>query len=102
VISTGDRAPSGNMVLSMSPPAFGSGGEIYYALHTREGHELYATNGERQVLLLSNGDRLANDPRRVADIMMGLTTEHVDGEGRLAFAAALDDDSGAILLGVPA
>ena len=102
IVSTGDRAPSGNTVLSISPPAFGPGGEIYYALHTRDGHELYAANGEQQALLLSRGDRLVNDSRRVFDIMMGCTTEHVDGDGRLAFAAALDDDSGAVLLGVPA
>lgn len=101
VVTTGERSPGGSTVLSIMPPVFGPAGELYYLLHTRDGHELCATNGEQQRTILASGDRLIGEDRRVDSIAIGSTTEHCNSAGQLAFAVILEDDTATVVLGNP-
>lgn len=101
IIRTGGRSPRGSTVGAIMPPVFGTNGEIYYVLATRDGHELCTANGDEQRALLGHGDRLANDDRPVNSIMVGHTTDAVDGAGRIALATVFEDHSAAVTVGIP-
>jgi hypothetical protein len=101
LVESGDRSPGGSTVGSITPPAFGPSGEIYYTLLTRDGPEFCAANGDEQRLLLSYANTLANDKRKITSLMIGQTTEGVDASGRLALATVFDDKKAAITVGIP-
>jgi hypothetical protein len=101
VIHSGAQSPRGSTVGTIMPPVFGTNGEIYYVLMTRDGHELCVANGDEQRTLLARGDRLSNDARRVNSIMLGHTTDAVDGEGRIVFVTVFDDQTAAVTVGIP-
>jgi hypothetical protein len=101
ILHSGERSPRGSTVGHIMPPVFGNNGEIYYVLMTRDGHELCAANGEEQRTLLARGDHLANDSRAVNSIMLGHTTDAIDGEGRLVFVTVFDDQTAAVTVGIP-
>lgn len=101
LVETGERSAAGSLVTGMMPPAFGPDGELFYALITTSGHELYVTGGDQHARLLGSGDRLANDPREVDMIVLGHSTEHVDDEGRIALITTFTDGSSALVIGLP-
>lgn len=101
IIETGERTTTGSVVLTMSPPAFGTEGEIFYVLETNHGSELYVGNGIDSALLLRTGDRLANDSRPIRGIVMGHSTEHVDPEGRLVLITTHDSGPDNLVVGLP-
>jgi hypothetical protein len=101
IVETGERSHIGNVVLNINPPAFGPDGEIYYVLVTTKGSELYVGNGVDYALLLQTGDRLANDSRPIAGIIIGHTTEHVDPDGRIALITTHDTGPDNLVVGLP-
>ncbi len=101
VVCSGQQSPRGSTIGHILPPVFGNNGEVYYVLMTRDGHELCAANGAEQRTLLARGDHLTNDSRTVNSIMLGHSTDAVDGAGRIVFATVFDDQTAAVTVGIP-
>ena len=101
IVHSGQDSPRGSTIGHIMPPVFGNNGEIYYVLMTRDGHELCVANGEEQRTLLARGDHLSNDTRAVDSIMLGHTTDAIDGDGRIVFVTVFDDHTAAVTVGIP-
>jgi len=103
IISTGDLAPAGWAVDSMSPPNQG-GGLYFFTLHgftDQNEFQLIAHNGSEARVVLSMLDTVGD--MRIINLVWGLHTEQADDSGRLAFLAEWDDQSTqSILMATPA
>lgn len=104
VISSGDLAPGGWAVTSMSPPMTGPNGLYYFNLlgYTNQNvFELLVSNGTEAKVILAMLDQV--DDRRIINLLWGFHTDQVDDQGRLVFVAEWDDQkTQSLMLAVPA
>jgi hypothetical protein len=103
VISTGDLAPAGWPVFSMSPPNVGAG--LYfvnlYGYTDQNEFQLVVYNGSEMGAVVTMLDDFGG--RRMVNLLWGFHTDQVDPAGRLAFVAEWDDQSTqSLMLAVPA
>jgi hypothetical protein len=107
IISSGDLAPAGWPVISISPPNSSPDGLYFFTLtgYTPENNynvfQLIAHNGSEARVMLSMLDTLGD--KRMINLLWGLHTDQCDSAGRLAFVAEWDDESTqSLMLAIPA
>jgi hypothetical protein len=103
VISTGDLAPAGWPVFSLSPPNVGAG--LYflnlYGYTDQNEFQLVVYNGSEMGAVVTMLDRFGD--RRMVNLLWGFHTDQVDSSGRLAFVAEWDDQkTQSLMLATPA
>ncbi len=104
LISSGDLAPGGWVVASMSPPMAGPNGLYYFNLlgYTDQNvFEFMVSNGTEAKVILGMLDQVGD--RRIVNLLWGFHTDQVDDQGRLVFVAEWDDQkTQSLMLAVPA
>lgn len=107
IISSGDLAPAGWPVTSISPPNSSPDGLYYFTLmgfddaNDQNLFQLIVHNGTEARVMLSMLDTLGD--KRIINLLWGLHTDQADSAGRLAFVAEWDDQSTqSIMLATPA
>ena len=104
VISSGDPAPGGWVVTSMSPPTAGLNGLYYFNLlgyQEQNVFEFMVSNGTEAKVILGMLDQVGD--KRIVNLLWGFHTDQVDDQGRLVFVAEWDDQkTQSLMLAVPA
>lgn len=105
IISSGDLAPAGWPVLSVSPPNCSPDGLYYFTLNgysdSQNVFQLIVHNGGQARVMLTMLDTLGD--KRIINLLWGQHTEQADSAGRLAFVAEWDDQATqSLMLATPA
>ena len=107
IISSGDLAPAGWPVLTISPPNSSPDGLYFFTVmgfddaNDQNLFQLIVHNGFDARVMLSMLDTLGD--QRIINLLWGLHTDQCDSAGRLAFVAEWDDESTqSIMLAIPA
>lgn len=99
---TNGSSPKGDLITSLGPPVVGDNGLLYYSLFTFTGMELCVFNGAEAVTILSRGDTLHYDGDNVVTtIIFGSMTQQADSAGRLSMICEYNNDTSAVVAGVP-
>lgn len=106
VIKTTDGVTrEGYKVDSFTPGCVGPDGIFYYteyaetdkALHTA----LYAYDGTDHKVILSTGNTLSDGGAPVKNILFSTTTHHVGDDGIITLVCEFEDNSSALIVGIP-
>ncbi len=107
IISSGDLAPAGWTVISISPPNSSPDGLYYFTLmgfdqaNDQNVFQLIAHNGSEARVMLSMLDTIGD--KRIINLLWGLHTDQADSNGRLAFVVEWDDQATqSLMLATPA
>jgi hypothetical protein len=105
IISSGDLAPAGWPVISISPPNASPDGLYFFTLtgfsDDQNVFQLIVHNGYESRVMLSMLDTIGD--KRIINLLWGLHTDQTDSAGRLAFVAEWDDqNTQSIMLATPA
>jgi hypothetical protein len=107
IISSGDLAPAGWPVVTISPPNSSPDGLYYFTLmgfddaNDQNLFQLIVHNGTEARVMLSMLDTMGD--KRIINLLWGLHTDQADSAGRLAFVAEWDDESTqSLMLATPA
>ncbi len=102
VAHTGGLSPAGKVIKSFSGPAATDNGLLYYLVYTEEGEELCAYNGDVSKTILKAGDKLSDqDTYAIMSFGFGIVRNMVDKDGRVVFMGVFEDNSKAIIVGIP-
>jgi hypothetical protein len=102
VAHTGGLSPSDKIIKSFSGPAVIDSGLLYYLVYTEEGEELCVYNGVVSKTILKSGDKLSDqDANAVMSMSFGVVRNMVDKDGRVVFMGVFEDQSKAIVVGIP-
>ena len=95
IISSGDLAPAGWAVSSISPPNASPDGLYFFTLmgfsDNQNVFQLIVHNGYEARVMLSMLDTVGD--KRIINLLWGFHTDQTDSAGRLAFVAEWDDES---------
>lgn len=95
----GTLSPRGSRIISMFPPVFGPGGQIFLQVFTEAGMELLVFNGQGFSTVLATGDAIG--ARSVSELLFGVLPESVNSYGELVCVAYFTDGTSSIVLGIP-
>lgn len=99
MVAGGTLSPRGSRIVSMFPPVFAPGGQVFVQVFTVDGMEILASNHLGFTTALATGDTIGG--KTVTELMFGVSPESVNSYGEFACIAYFADGSSSIVLGIP-